>query len=440
MQSMRGRFGLDVPSGTEESKLHVVCFPTLSEFTFLQLQNPTRYVPESGMLCALLPAYLLRDDEVWTMGNRLTLFLCGDVMTGRGIDQILPFPGDSRLYERYMDSSIGYVELAERASGSMPHPVDFGYIWGDALHEFDREEPHAKLVNLETAITRTATPWPDKEVHYKMNPQNIGCLTAAGVDCCALANNHVLDWGISGLLETLEALDKADIKHAGAGRNLREAQAPAIHETTEGFRVIVFSLGSLSSGIPAEWSALEDRPGINLVETQADDPVRLLAERIREVRRKDDIIVVSIHWGANWGFKIPFAQKKLAHRLVDEATLNILHGHSSHHVKAMEVYKGCLILYGCGDFLNDYEGIAGYESFRADLGLMYFADIDPSAGRLLDLRMIPTQVRRLRVNRASELDSRWLEDVLNREGKRLGTRVKRSAENVLTLAAADDRE
>ena len=123
----------------------------------------------------------------------------------------------------------------------------------------------------------------------------------------------------------------------------------------------------------------------------------------------------------------------LAHRLVEETGLDILHGHSSHHVKAIEVYKERLILYGCGDFFNDYEGIGGYEDYRGDLGLMYFADVDPRTGWLLALRMIPTHVRRFRVNRASEVDSKWLEDLLNREGKRFGTRVTRSAENILTL-------
>jgi poly-gamma-glutamate synthesis protein (capsule biosynthesis protein) len=123
----------------------------------------------------------------------------------------------------------------------------------------------------------------------------------------------------------------------------------------------------------------------------------------------------------------------LAHRLVEETGLDILHGHSSHHVKAIEVYKNRLILYGCGDFFNDYEGIGGYEDYRGDLGLMYFADVDPRTGWLLALRMIPTHVRRFRVKRASEVDSKWLEDLLNREGKRFGTRVTRSAENILTL-------
>jgi poly-gamma-glutamate synthesis protein (capsule biosynthesis protein) len=173
----------------------------------------------------------------------------------------------------------------------------------------------------------------------------------------------------------------------------------------------------LQSGVPAEWSALDERHGVNVIESRPGDPVCSLAKAIREVRRKGDIVIVSIHWGGNWGYAIPSAQKRLARRLVDEARITILHGHSLHHVKAIVVYKGCLILYGCGDFLNDYEGIEGYEGFRGDLGLMYFTDVDPWAGWLLALRMVPTQVRRFRVNRVSEVDAQWLKDLLNREGE-----------------------
>jgi len=333
-----------------------------------------------------------------------------------------------------MESSVDYVKLAERASGLISRPAEFSYIWGDALEIFRTEQPQAKVINLETTITRSDTHWRSKDVHYKMSPENIGCLTSAGIDCCALANNHMLDWGIPGLLDTLQALDQAEIKHAGAGRNLQEAQAPAILETGEGGRVILFSLGSASSGIPTEWSAQTNRPGLHMIETQPDDPVRFLAKEIGAFKRRGDIVIVSIHWGSNWGYKIPSTEKRLAHRFVDEAGVDIVHGHSSHHVKGIEVYKGRLILYGCGDFFNDYEGIGGYESFRGDLGLMYFADLDPEAGRLLALRMIPTQVRRFRLNHASAVDSQWLEDLLNREGMRFNTRVQRSAESTLTLS------
>ncbi|HXG52467.1 MAG TPA: CapA family protein [candidate division Zixibacteria bacterium] len=363
----------------------------------------------------------------------ITVFLSGDVMTGRGIDQALPFPGDPRLYEPSMKSAVGYVELAERVSGGIPRPVQFDYIWGDALEELRREQPQARIINLETAVTHSLTPWEDKEIHYRMSPENIPCLTAAGIDCCVLANNHTMDWGPSGLLETLDTLDRTGIRHAGAGRNLREARAPAILAAEAGSRLLVFALGSLSSGIPSEWSAGEDRPGLNILEEYAGDAVRSLAREIGGIRREGDVVVVSIHWGANWGYGIPLAQQKLARRLIDEAEVAVIHGHSSHHVKAIEVYRERLILYGCGDLLNDYEGIQGYEAFRGDLGLMYFADLEPFSGRLVGLRLVPMQMRRFRLTRASAADTEWLGEILNREGKRFHTRVSQSGAGSLRL-------
>jgi poly-gamma-glutamate synthesis protein (capsule biosynthesis protein) len=301
------------------------------------------------------------------------------------------------------------------------------------LELFERERPSAKIINLETTITRSDTCWQGKEVHYKMNPENIAALTAAEIDCCALANNHTLDWGLPGLLETLDTLEKTQIKYAGAGRSLQEAQRPAILEIGEASRALVFSLGSTSSGIPAEWSALTNRPGLWVLEAQPEDPVHLLAKQISAYRRKGDVVILSIHWGSNWGYKIPSGEKRLARRFVDEAGVDIVHGHSSHHVKAIEVYKQRLILYGCGDFFDDYEGIGGYEEFRGDLGLMYFPEIDAATGELLALRMIPTQIRRFRLNRAANADAQRLDDLLNREGKQFNTRVQRSAQDILAL-------
>jgi poly-gamma-glutamate synthesis protein (capsule biosynthesis protein) len=111
----------------------------------------------------------------------------------------------------------------------------------------------------------------------------------------------------------------------------------------------------------------------------------------------------------------------------------LIHGHSSHHAKGIEVYRHKLILYGCGDFLNDYEGIGGYEQFRGDLGLMYFASLDPSTGKLLKLQMIPTRIMQLRVNRASIDEAQWLTNMLNREGATFGNQVRLNPEGQLVL-------
>src|SRR4051812_11696113 len=100
----------------------------------------------------------------------VTVFLGGDVMTGRGVDQILPHPGDPRLREPYIRDARTYVELAERVNGPIPRPVDFAWPWGDALETLDGLAPDARLVNLETSITRGDDVAGGKPVHYRMSP------------------------------------------------------------------------------------------------------------------------------------------------------------------------------------------------------------------------------------------------------------------------------
>jgi poly-gamma-glutamate synthesis protein (capsule biosynthesis protein) len=363
----------------------------------------------------------------------ITIFMSGDVMTGRGIDQVLPHPGDPLIHESYMKSAAGYVKIAEEVNGPIQQPVSFSYIWGDALEELDRVAPEVRIINLETSITKSNDYWKGKGINYRMHPENIPCLTAARIDLCSLANNHVLDWGYPGLVETLESLKKANLKTAGAGRNLREAEVPAIVNIGGNRRVIVFSFGLTTSGIPLNWAATENRPGVNLLRDLSDNTLNYIHQNVSEVKRKSDIVVASIHWGSNWGYDIPRKQTIFAHRLIDEAGVDIIHGHSSHHVRAIEVYKDKLILYGCGDFLNDYEGIGGYEEFRGDLALMYFAAVEPSTGNLTGLQMTPTRIRRFKVHRASRDDALWLKATLNREGKMFGTQVNLNKENRLTL-------
>lgn len=363
----------------------------------------------------------------------ITLFMCGDVMTGRGIDQVLPFSNDPLLHELYVKNARRYVELAEAANGPIRQPVDYAYIWGEALEELERMAPDIRIINLETSVTRSDDYWQGKDIHYRMHTKNISCLTAANIDYCSLGNNHILDWGYPGLTETLETLNKANIRHAGAGRNLKDADKPAELNVEGKGRVLVFSYGTVSGGIPLSWAAAEDRPGVNVLRDLSDSAVGRIKEKVRKFREKGDIVVVSIHWGDNWGYDIPSDQRRFAHKLIDEAGVDVIHGHSSHHVKGIEVYQDRLIIYGCGDFLNDYEGIRGHEAFRDDLGLMYFAGVDPSTGKLVRLHMTPTRIRNFRVQRASKADALWLRDILNREGRKLGTRVQLNGEQIFTL-------
>jgi poly-gamma-glutamate capsule biosynthesis protein CapA/YwtB (metallophosphatase superfamily) len=365
--------------------------------------------------------------------SRITISLSGDVMTGRGLDQILAHPSDPALHEPVIRDAREYVELAERANGPITRPVDSSYVWGHALAEWNRISPDVRILNLETSVTTSNDYWPGKGVHYRMNPQNIGCLTAANLDCCVLANNHVLDWGHAGLGETLQTLKAADVKWAGAGINRREAAAPVVLEIPEKGRVVVFSFGSVTSGIPFSWAATEHRAGVNLLVDTSENEVRRIQQDAAQVKRRNDIVVASIHWGPNWGYDISEARRTFAHQLIDSAGIDVIHGHSSHHVLGIEVYRGHLILYGCGDFLDDYEGIGAHEEYRDDLGLMYFAGIEPATGELIHLQMTPTQVRRMRVERAAPADVLWLKDVLNRQSQKYGVQVESANGGALTL-------
>jgi poly-gamma-glutamate capsule biosynthesis protein CapA/YwtB (metallophosphatase superfamily) len=349
------------------------------------------------------------------------LFLSGDVMPGRGIDQIQRYPSHPRLYEGYATSAATYVDLAESANGSIPRLVSPDYMWGDALAVLQAAQPAARIINLETAVTTSHEHWP-KGINYRMHPDNIACLTDAGIDCCVLANNHVLDWGTDGLLETLATLQGVGIRTAGAGRTAAEATVPAVLPLPNGGRVLVFGAATTSCGVPRGWAAGVDKPGVNLLPNLSPGTAAQLAEAAQRNRQDGDLLIASVHWGGNWGYTIPPAHQAFAHALIDGG-FDMVHGHSSHHAQGIEVYRRKLVLYGCGDLINDYEGISGYEDFRGDLALLYLPRLDSATGCLLSLLMVPMQIRRFRLNRPSAQDARWLHKVIARESGKLGTKV-----------------
>lgn len=362
----------------------------------------------------------------------MILFLGGDVMTGRGVDQILGCPGDPGIHEACVRDAREYVRLAEHASGPIPRSVEPGYLWGDALEELAASAPDARIVNLETSVTRSAEAWPGKGIHYRMHPANVSCLAAAGIDVCALANNHVLDFGHAGLGETLATLAAAGLKTAGAGGDLDHAQRPASVEVAGGRRVVVVSVGTASSGIPAAWAASASRAGVDLLADLSNATADAIVERTGRVTREGDLVVVSIHWGDNWGYAVPREHVRFAHRLVDGG-VDVVHGHSSHHPRPVEVYRGRLVLYGCGDLIDDYEGIAGHEDYRDDLVLLYLPVLESSGGGLAGLRMAPFRIRKMRLARAAPAEAQWLCERLTRICAAFGSRVEVAADGALAL-------
>ena len=315
------------------------------------------------------------------------LFLSGDVMTGRGIDQILPHPSAPQLHESFVRSAGGYVDLAERASGPVGRGHGFTYPWGDALELLDQWEPVDRIINLETAVTTSDDAQPGKGIHYRMHPANIACLTGAGIDCAVLANNHVLDWGRGGLADTLQALRTADVCCAGAGRNASEAAGAAVLDLPSGGRLLVFAFAVASSGVPAEWAATASRPGVNDLGRLDAPTAQTVAQSLRPQRRRGDLVMASIHWGGNWGFELDEQQRAFARTLIDSGAVDVVHGHSSHHPQGIEIVHGKLVLH---------------------------------TGPLMELAMVPLRRRRLRLERASSEDADWLARTLQRETQRFG--------------------
>jgi poly-gamma-glutamate capsule biosynthesis protein CapA/YwtB (metallophosphatase superfamily) len=350
--------------------------------------------------------------------DTLTLWLAGDVMTGRGIDQIQAHCVAPVLYESWVRDARCYVRLAERVNGHVPAPVTPDYIWGDALAEIDRRQPDLRLINLETAITSSDQAWSGKGIHYRMHPANIGCLTAARIDCCALANNHALDWGRAGLDQTLQTLQQAGIQSAGAGPDAASACTPAVLPLAGGARLLVYSWAGPDSGVPHAWAATRDSSGVAVLPDWSEASAQQVAMQVLGQRRPGDRVVVSLHWGSNWGYEVPQQHRFFARRLIELGAADVIHGHSSHHPRPVEVYRGRLIIYGCGDLINDYEGITFQEGLDPSGVCLYFAQISRESGALQQFDIVPMQLRRLRLIHANPNARRNLRWLLDTEGRR----------------------
>jgi poly-gamma-glutamate synthesis protein (capsule biosynthesis protein) len=235
-----------------------------------------------------------------------------------------------------------------------------------------------------------------------------------------------------GLDDTLAALTQAGLRWAGAGRDTDEAARPTALHLPGDRRVVFLSGGMESSGLPRPWAAGTERPGVSFVPDLSNRAAAATAARACELKRPGDIAVVSLHWGSNWGYQLSAAQVRFARRMIDSG-VDVVFGHSSHHPRPLEVYRRKLILYGCGDAINDYEGIRGHEAYRHDLRLLYLASIDADSGQLTFLRLLPMQARNMRLQNASTADTEWLQSALEYTSRQFSTRLDREAGGTLAL-------
>ncbi|KAL9097677.1 MAG: hypothetical protein Q9165_000003 [Trypethelium subeluteriae] len=203
-----------------------------------------------------------------------------------------------------------------------------------------------------------------------MHPANIEALKVAQIDYASLANNHTLDFGEVGLAETVKTLRSAGIHSAGAGLTSEEAQRPAklsiqasLRHNDQDHTIDVFS----ASDHPEDWARV---PNFHLIDysTAAKRHLRRIIDQSNK-SSASSLKIFSVHWGPNYSWKPSEEIRDLAHFLIDECGIDIVHGHSPHHVQGIERYKpGKIIIYGCGDFVDDYALTPGY---RNDLSAVW---------------------------------------------------------------------
>ena len=362
---------------------------------------------------------MIKSKSHWSLSKPseiLRFFIAGDVMTGRAIDQLFAIQNPEDFGKHDSVPASQYQAWSTELYGEVFKPVRHEYIWGSSLDVLKLAEPDFRLINLETAVT-ISRGWENKKFNFRMHPANIGSLSVAEIDCCTLANNHTMDFGVRGMLDTCESLENAGIGYAGAGANLAKACEPYIRVIDGGRRILVFSWGAGDSGVPAHWQALPDGPGLNYLPNFTSTTLSRMVDLIGSYRRPGDFVIASIHWGGNWVKSTPEPHRNLARRLIETAGVDIVHGHSSHHPLGVEVFKQKIILYGCGDLINDYEGHPDYRSMRHHLGAMYFVDFDKASGEVKNLKILPVQRRRFRLEKPSRNDSDWLMGLIRHHSK-----------------------
>jgi poly-gamma-glutamate capsule biosynthesis protein CapA/YwtB (metallophosphatase superfamily) len=296
----------------------------------------------------------------------ITLALTGDVMLGRGVAEAI----DRRLLR----------------------PEE---LWGDVMPLLDAAD--LRIINLECPLTDYEQRWTrtPKRPHFRAPPSAIETLRAAKIDACSLANNHIVDFEERGLLDTLEHLDAAGIRHAGASRNREEASAPAVL-SVPGERGQRVGLLAFTDNMPP-FAAGDDRPGTTYLPVSSEPEVlRRVELAVSSVRAMGaDTIIFSNHWGPNRVLRPRGHFRKFARAVMDRG-VDIYYGHSAHVFQGVELYRDKPILYDTGDFIDDY---AIHPELRNDWSFLFRVSVE--GGSFARLELTPVKLRYARVGFAT---------------------------------------
>ena len=367
--------------------------------------------------------------------NTIRIFLGGNVIINREYSQSLN-------YSNVIDSDVyNYPFLPQKDDN-----IFDGSIWEDLVDALRTYSPDLKIINLETCLKTSDSLWHTINVLNDGEAENL---------ICNLANDHILDHGYDGLKDTMKTLEDNSILYVGAGGNCLEAAEPAIIELPDkNARIFIFGFGTTSALCRIEWNATFNESGINLIEPDIENIPIMIQNIKRHIEQKmfliqngrdnesvgieptwNNIVILTIHWDFEWGYDIAPEFIDFAHRIIDyddDLRIDIIHGHSSHNIKAFEIYKDRVIFYGMGDFIHDSDKNAIFEGNKSDLyeynshlGFMYFVDLNVQSGKVENVIMKGIQIEDTNVNYANGDELGWLRLVMKEECKnKFGVELK----------------
>lgn len=295
------------------------------------------------------------------------------------------------------------------------------YPWGNTLSLFKMAD--IKICNLECAITDYSKPWSNtsKVFFFATDPKNVAVLQAAGITAVANANNHAMDYRYIGLSQMIKILDKAKILHAGSGKDFKEASRPATVKADS----LKIAFISFTDNEP--WAAAGGPGGgIFYIPVDIASPrAKVLFDLVSQSKKNHDLVIVSAHWGPNWGYNVQPNHIPFAHSLI-EAGADIVFGHSCHVFQAVEIYKGKPIMYSTGDFIDDYQ-VDPIE--RNDQSFIFIVETD--GDKLTKLNLYPVIISNLQVNLAKPTEAEEIAAKMKNLCRQMGTKAVWSQEKKL---------
>lgn len=308
---------------------------------------------------------------------------------------------------------VGDVMLGRLVNKMLKHS-DPAYPWGNTLSILQTAD--LRICNLECVLSDIGSPWSitPKMFHFRSDEKNIKTLQIAKIDIVSLANNHVLDYEYEALQRMLNILNDKGILYAGAGKDLSEASRPAFWDIN-GRKI---ALIAFTDNEP-EWAAHENKPGILYVPTDINDKgCKIFLRHIENLRKEVDFLIVSAHWGSNWGYYPLEEHRSIGHAMVD-AGADLIFGHSGHVFRGIEVYKNRPIIYSAGDFIDDY---AVDEIERNDESFIFVLEKEQDCS--LKLYLYPTCINQFQANLASSHRKREILSQMESLCKDLGSKLK----------------